>query len=286
MTIDAALKYGEAILNESDVVDTTSYTAQRLLLQHVLNVGQAHLFAHGDSRLTNEQQVQYKACLQQAAQGKPIPYIIGRIPFRYIELAVTPAVLIPRPETEQLVEQVVAWAKGRDQLQIIDVGTGSGCIAISLALELPQAHVTAIDISADALAVAQQNAKDNHAGNIRFLHGSLLDPLSEPIDIIAANLPYIRDDEWTQLAPGVKLYEPELALRGGEDGLDIIRDLLAQAAHKLRSGGAIFLEIGWQQGSAATELARRFFPHADINCKRDYAGHDRIVAITNIDAQG
>ncbi len=196
-----------------------------------------------------------------------------------MDLHVSPAVLIPRPETEQLVETAVSRAKKRGSVHVVDAGTGSGCIPIVLARNLPQAHIEATDISANALVIAQQNAAEFAPNRITFHLGNLLQPITEPIDLITANLPYVTDHEWTMLDDGVKLYEPQLALKGGPDGLDIIKDLLNQATHKLTSGGAILLEIGWQQGQAAQALAASIFPAAQIELLQDYFGRDRFVTI-------
>jgi release factor glutamine methyltransferase len=187
--------------------------------------------------------------------------------------------LIPRPETEQLVEAAIHWARPRQPLRVADIGTGSGCIAVILALHLPESHIDAVDISADALAVAQQNAQRHVPGRIHFHLGHLLRPLLHQPDLITANLPYVADGEWTMLDDGVKLYEPAVALRGGPDGLDLIRQLLQQATSRLNPGGAIFLEVGWRQGPAAQRLAQAYFATAQIDLMADYAGHDRIVAI-------
>jgi release factor glutamine methyltransferase len=251
----------------------------RLLLQHTLGVNHAFLIAHDDQELTAVQQQTFLAYLHRAAQGEPIPYITGHAPFYGMDLHVSPAVLIPRPETEQLVETAVTLAKERGHIRIIDAGTGSGSIPIALARELPQAIIEATDISAGALAVARQNAAEFAPGRITFHHGSLLQPITRPIDLITANLPYVTDREWTMLDDGVKLYEPQLALKGGPDGLDIIRELLNQAVHKLTSGGVILLEIGWQQGQAAKELAASLFPTAQVELRQDYASQDRFITI-------
>lgn len=251
----------------------------RLLLQHVLGVDHAHLIAHGDQELTAVQQQTFLAYLHRAEQGEPIPYIIGHAPFFDMDLRVSPAVLIPRPETEQLVETAVSWAKSRGSIHIVDAGTGSGCIPIALARKLPQAAIEATDISADALAVARQNAARFAPERITFHHGDLLQPITRPIDLITANLPYVTDHEWTMLDDGVKLHEPQIALKGGPDGLAIIRELLNQAAYKLTPKGAILLEIGWQQGDTAQKLAASLFPTARIELRQDYARQDRFVII-------
>lgn len=252
----------------------------RLLLQHILGgVDHTYLIAHDDQELTPGQEQTFLAYLDRAAQGEPIPYIIGKAPFFDMDLHVRPAVLIPRPETELLVETAVSLVKVHNYIHIVDAGTGSGCIPIALARQLPKASIEATDISAEALAVAQQNAAEFAPNRITFHLGNLLQPIAQPVDLITANLPYVTDQEWTMLDDGVKLHEPQLALKGGSDGLDIIRDLLNQATHKLASFGAILLEIGWQQGQAAKSLAASIFPTAHIELKQDYAGQDRFVII-------
>lgn len=254
----------------------------RLLLAKAMGVSQSYLLAHGDECLAAATLTNYSSFLQRAEQGEPIPYILGTAPFFDLNIHVSPAVLIPRPETEQLVELVVKWVRQYETASpsLVDVGTGSGCIAIVLARQLPQATIAAVDISPAALILAQENAQMNRVRErIQFHLGHLLSPISISPHLIVANLPYIRDDEWTLLDDGVKSYEPALALRGGADGLALIEELLVQAQAKLASGGAIFLEIGWQQGAAAVQLARRYFPGASVQCQQDYASQDRFIVI-------
>ncbi len=277
MTIDEALAYGRFHLPHSP----SPHLDSRLLLEHVLQVNHAYLIAHGDELLTAVQETQFRAFINRAQQHEPIPYVTGTAPFFDMDLSVTPAVLIPRPETEMLVEQAAEWAKAQKQpVTIVDVGTGSGCIPIALARQLPQAKISAVDISPDALEIARKNAAIFVPSRIQFHQGHLLTPITHSIDLITANLPYVTDAEWTLLDDGVKLHEPSLALRGGTDGLDLIRELLQHAVSKLSASGAIFLEIGWQQGSATQALAAEVFPDAQIDLIQDYAGHDRIVVIT------
>lgn len=274
MTIAEALAAGRRQLTHSPTPDLDA----RLLLERVLQVGYAGLLAHVDDPLDPQAWASYTALLARAARQEPIPYLLGQAPFRELRLQVSPAVLIPRPETEELVEHALRWAQGRAGLRVVDVGTGSGCIAISLALALPQAQVAAVDISAEALALAQINAR-NHGAAIDFHHGSLLEPITDPVDLIVANLPYVTNDEWTHLLDGIKWYEPASALLAGPDGLNWLRGLLAQAPSRLRPRGAIFLEIGWQQGPAVLALAQHYLPHAACACHRDLAGQERIISI-------
>jgi release factor glutamine methyltransferase len=245
-----------------------------------MNIQEA--WAYGRSHLTQVSvtpDLDYRQLIRRAKQKEPVPYLTGTAAFYGLDFQVSPAVLIPRPETEQLVEFALSWAKSKEQPQIVDVGTGSGCIAVSLSVNLPQALVSAVDVSAEALAVARKNAALHVPDRVHFYEGSLLEPILFHVDLIVANLPYIASHEWTLVDDGVKWYEPTVALEGGSDGLDSISEMLQQSTSRLRSGGAIFMEIGWQQGQAVERLARLHFPHADVVLIADYAGHDRIVSI-------
>ena len=253
----------------------------RLLLGHVLGRDHAYLVAHDDEPLSPDALAAYDALLRRADAGEPIPYLLGHAPFMGLEFVVSPAVLIPRPETEQLVEYALEWGQWRGPLRIVDVGTGSGCIAVSLATRLPGA-VVAIDISAAALPVAAANVARHAPGRVLLARGDLLAALAPGLDLITANLPYIAADEWPTLPVGVKSYEPALALDGGRDGLDLVRALLPQAAARLRPGGLLLLEVGWRQGQAVADLARAAFPGAALTVRPDFAGHDRIVAVESL----
>lgn len=274
----------EAWENGRFSLSSTSPTPQldaRLLLEHSLGARHSYLVAHSDEPLPAATLAVYQQLLDRASQQEPIPYLIGQAPFFEMDLAVSPAVLIPRPETEQLVEMAATLAQRQGADSIVDVGTGSGCIAIALARWLPQVQLTAVDISPAALAIAQQNAARYAPDRIHFVLGSLLAPLPEPIDLIVANLPYVTTAEWTELADGVKLFEPRLALDGGDDGLLLVRELLRQAVDKLAVGGSLLLELGWQQGTAVAALAQTHFPTAHVTVQADFAGHARFVTIHN-----
>lgn len=276
MTIREALQWARSRLQASP----TPYEDARLLLQHVLSAGHTYLAAHPERSLTDGEEQLFRSAVDRALQLEPIPYITGRAFFDGLDFLVTKDVLIPRPETELLVETAAKWAEDNKAQRIVDVGTGSGCIAISMARRLPISSIIAVDRSTAALEIARQNVlRHNIAGRVHLLLASLLQALAGPIDLIVANLPYVSDLEWTSLDDGVKWYEPVQALRGGPDGLDLIGALLQQATSRLRSDGAIFLEIGWQQGEAARQLAQAYFPTAHINVNSDYAGHDRLVVV-------
>lgn len=252
-----------------------------ILLAHVLAVPRVELLAHPERPLSAEQAARFAGLVARRATGMPVAYLTGRRAFYDRELFVSPAVLIPRPETELLVEAALAWAQGRAGLRVADVGTGSGAIAVTLAAHLPDARVHAVDCSPEALAVARENAdRAGVAGRIVFYEGDLLGPLLEAgvmLDLIAANLPYIPTDDLAALE--VARHEPRLALDGGPDGLDAIRRLLAQAPRALAASGLALLEIGAGQGERAAALAARAFPDAAIVVLPDYAGHDRVLRI-------
>ena len=276
MNIQEAWVYGR-----SNLAHASSFPEldARLLLEHVLQAGHSFIVAYGEKDLAPDQELRYRQLIERAGQQEPIPYITGTAPFYGLDFCVNSSVLIPRPETEQLVEHALYWANTRGQIEAVDVGTGSGCVAVSLARQLPHASISATDISSGALAVARKNAERLVPGRIRFYEGNLLMPVPVLADLIIANLPYVTSQEWTMVDDGVKWYEPMIALNGGSDGLDLISELLQQAMSRLRPGGAIFLEIGWQQGQAVLQLAGNQFPAADIDLIADYAGLDRIVTI-------
>lgn len=268
---------------ERKAVDSPRLAAE-MLLAHVLEVPRIKLYMDMDRPASPLERSAYRCLVERAAAHEPVQYLVGQTSFFSLDFVVTPDVLIPRPSTETLVEHIIQRVKRTPGLAapvIADVGTGSGCIAIALARHLPQATIDAVDISPAALAVARANAERLAPGRITFHQGNLLQPISHRPHLIIANLPYITDAEWTQLDDGVKSHEPTLALRGGRDGLALIRELLGQAVDKLSPNGAIFLEIGWRQGTAVHTLAREYFPNMAVSLHTDFAGHDRLVVIAH-----
>lgn len=263
-----------------------------LLLAHVLGRNRVYLYANYDAPSNQPERETYRNLIKRRASGEPLAYITGVKEFMSLEYEVGPPVLIPRPETELLVEEVIKLvratgtpvsdeaAKDKDSLarntvRICDVGTGSGAIAVSLAYYLPEASVSAVDLSAPALTVARANAL-RHGINIEYHQGDLLGPLqgAEPFDFIVANLPYIPEPEYLSLERGIIEYEPREALLAGGDGLDLYRRLLPQAIELLAPGGYMIYEIGAAQGAAALALMNGF---TEVELLSDLAGRDRLV---------
>jgi release factor glutamine methyltransferase len=278
----------------SNGVDSPKLDSE-VLLGYVLACTRAQLYAHPERVLSEEERSRFEQLVVRRCQHEPVAYLVGQKAFYGLDLVVDPRVLIPRPETELLVDMVldvvlqydVASSRGRNgrkpaggQLLVADIGTGSGAVSVAVAANTESTLVYAVDISQEALEVAQTNARRHGLEHrIRFLHGDLLAPLPELVDIIAGNLPYVAQSEWPKLAPGITNYEPPLALLGGADGLDYIRRLLDQAPGYLKSGGVVLLEVGANQGSAVAEMAQRRFPGALVEVLTDYSFRERIVRI-------
>jgi len=270
----------QRVLQEASVrlhaVSDASRLEAEILLSHVLDVSRTTLLTHPEHLPTPDQLSDYQTHVRRRASGYPLPYLTGHIEFYRLEFEVTPDVLIPRSETETL----VGLALARRPATIVDVGTGSGCVAVSLAIHLPQAVIYAIDISPATLAVARRNVERHGvAGRVRLIAGDVLTPRPSPVDLIVSNPPYISTGECSSLPASVRNHEPRLALDGGTDGLAIVRRLLAQAPAVLRPGGGLLIEIGADQGEAASHLARIFFPRATIRVHPDLARRDRVLEI-------
>lgn len=259
-------------------IDTPRFDAE-LLLAHVWNVSRAVALARSNRGLPPPEQGHYQRLLDRRLSREPLAYILGHREFYDLDLIVDKRALVPRPETELLVEEVLRLTHEQEGgLRIADVGTGSGALAVTLAVHLPQATVYAVDASPDALALAAENARrHNVAHRIQFLEGDLLSPLCHPVDMIVANLPYVTSAEWEDLPPEIKDWEPRLALDGGFDGLDAIGPLLSKAGPYLRTGGTVLVEIGASQGPAVMSLAQTHLAGARVRLLQDYAGLDRCV---------
>ena len=266
------------------VSETPRLDAQ-VLLADVLGVSRTHLLTHPEVVLTDREAGIVQEKVARLESGQAFPYVLGRWEFFGLEFIVNPAVLIPRPETELLVEKAISWlSENPDRRRLIDIGTGSGCIGISLAFNIPDLRVIAIDIARDALRVARTNRSKHHVNRrVDLLQADLFTPLplstlpAHRHDLTCANLPYIPTSTLEGLPVAKK--EPWIALHGGEDGLHPLRTLFKQAQRLISEGGMVLLEIGAEQGQAARNVATRSFPKAEVEVAQDYAGHDRLLVV-------
>lgn len=282
MTVAEALRRGAGALRLAGIEDPE--IEAEVLLRHALGLSRAHLFLRMPDALPADAEQRYRELLGRRAAHVPTAYLTGRREFYGMEFLVGPGVLIPRPETEHVVEEALRAGREllrvQDRVTLVDVGTGCGAIALAVARQLPALRVLAADRSPAALAVAQLNARRLRlAGRVTFLLGDLLDPVHEPVDIVAANLPYIPTDVIPTLAPEIRDHEPREALDGGPDGLRVIARLLAQAPRHLRAGGVIILEIGHGQAGRLHCLAADLLPGAGMSFARDLAGIERVAII-------
>ena len=284
-TIGAALRHTIRCLERHGVSEPRA--AAEVLLGDLLEKTRPRLYLDAACPLSADQQAAYMERRQRRLRGEPVQYITGKQEFWSLEFAVSPHVLIPRPESEMLVEQGVRLAQEwgtthpHARLAILDVGTGSGNLAISLAHTLPQAHVWAVDRAYEALQVARQNAQ--RLGVAERLHWVCSDLLAafqrgrRDFALGVANLPYVTTTEWHSLPREIKDYEPPEALCGGQDGLDLIRRLVASSPEVLVPGGVLLLEVGWQQATAVQETIRQQGHFSATGVYYDLAGIERVV---------
>ncbi|MBZ4665126.1 peptide chain release factor N(5)-glutamine methyltransferase [Mahella sp.] len=275
MDVARALEWGGHMLRESGI-DTAARDVE-ILLQELLGMNRSALYLDRNRALLPEQEMVFQQWIEQRCARMPLQYILRKAWFMDMELYVDERVLIPRPETELLVEAVVQEAKGMPEPpQILDIGTGSGAIAIALARYMSGCRVWAVDISLDALAVARINVeKYGLQQRVALLEGDLFEPVKGmAFDIIVSNPPYIARNDLMELAPEVRS-EPELALNGGQDGLDFYRKL-CHAGELLKPHGFLALEIGYDQGRAVSDILRKC-DFKDVRVLKDFAGMDRIV---------
>lgn len=255
--------------------------AAEMLLAHVLNLPRIKLYMDMDRPASELERAAFRDLVERAADHEPVQYLIGSAPFYSLTFEVDRRVLIPRPCTETLVDHVVTHSRrtpGFAAPLIADIGTGSGAIAVSLAKNLPEARVVATDISPDALALARSNAeKHSVADRVEFRAGRTWEPLTgEPFHYVVSNPPYISDAEWSEVPRNVKDHEPVTALRGGQDGLEVIRELVAGAAGRLRRGGQLVVEIAASQKDAALNLVGR---EPGLSNARVLADHERLPRV-------
>ena len=263
---------GQALAAARRTVDAMD---ARVLLGHALQKDAAYLAAHTDTPLTPQAADAFAAALSRCASGEPVAYITGRREFYGLEFRVTPAVLIPRPETELLVDIALARIPPGEECHVLVLGTGSGCIAISIAHERPKACVLAVDSSADALALARDNARALATGNVSLAIGDWFEAVAARcFNLIVANPPYVRDGD-PHLARGDLRYEPRAALVAGGDGLAAIRHIVQHAGRHLVAGGTLLFEHGYDQGDACRALLQAG-GWKGATTWRDLAGHERV----------
>lgn len=255
------------------------YIESQVLLAFALNHTREWIIAHPEVLLTQEQETQLEKVVQRLLNGEPLPYITGIQAFYGLDFMVTPDVLIPRPETELLVEEAINWLQAHpNRRSALDMGTGSGAIAVTLADQVEDLNVTAADISPAALDIARKNAeKFEVEDRVRLIQSDLWQSIDSPFDLIAANLPYVPSEKLKTLA--VAQHEPILALDGGADGLQVLRTFLAHVSEHILPGGLILLEIEAGQGESAMELVQNQFGDGLVRLISDYSALPRLITI-------
>ncbi len=260
----------------------------QVLLSHVLHVERSYLYTYPEQVLTAEQNQLFRDLIEHRSQGEPVAYLVGHKEFYGLDFLVDQRVLIPRPETELLVDAALNVCRkmldaGKTPV-IADIGTGSAVIPITLAVLEPRLpYVYACDISIDALDVASENCYRHHVEDrVRLLQGDLLEPLPEPVDVVTANLPYVGTLELEDIPLDVKAYEPHIALFSGSLGLDLMLRFFQsiQQSQKLKAGATLLLEIGYRQTEALTSILRDTLPHATLTFTKDLAGWNRVLQVT------
>ena len=293
VTLAQTLHDAESRLRAAEIEHARLET--EVLLCHALGLTREALFARLREPIPAQARSDFEKLLRRRLAHEPTAYIVGRREFYGLALACTPAALIPRPETELLVEYGIDWLRQRERQQparpaILDVGTGSGAIAVALAVHLPQARIVATDTSRPALALARRNAEAHEvASRIAFVQGELLAPLRQRFDLILANLPYVPTRLYEKLPPEIREHEPEAALHVGRRGTASLEALLASASGGpalLGPNGLLLAEHAWNQGRRLREAARAAYPTASIETRRDLAGWERMLVVQTATTDG
>jgi len=278
-TIGSIIKWTEQYFQDKGV-DSPRLDAE-VLLSHVLQKERIYLYIHFDEPLEAAELAAFREMVKKRVQRIPVAYIVGAREFMGLRFAVSPAVLIPRPDTEILVEAVIERLKDKSQIKFVDIGTGSGAIVLSLLHYLPLACAVAVDISQDALAVATENAETLLVKDrVDFYQGDIYEPLAaEKFDAIVSNPPYIPNADIAELEPEVKEFEPYGALAGGLDGLDFYRRLIADGSNRLKDGGFMAFEVGINQAQVVAAIAESVPTFGQTQIIKDYAGIERVVIL-------
>ena len=271
MTYREAVEFGTKCLTDAGVPDAA--LDAWYLLQMVCKIERSYYYVHGEEDITQDAQKEYEIAVQKRAEHIPLQYIIGEQEFMGLRFKVNSNVLIPRQDTETLVEQVLKFVK--PGMKVLDLCTGSGCVLISVLKNAPELTGMGSDISKTALLVAKENAK-LHEVDAEWVRSDLFDNITETFDVIMANPPYIPTGEILSLMPEVRDFEPENALDGGADGLDFYRKIAGQVKDYLNPGGYVYMEIGYDQGEAVSELMRNA-GFTEVEVIKDLARNDRVV---------
>ena len=271
MTYREAVEFGTKCLTDAGVPDAA--LDAWYLLQMVCRIERSYYYVHGEEDITQDAQKEYEIAVQKRAEHIPLQYIIGEQEFMGLRFKVNSNVLIPRQDTETLVEQVLKIVK--PGMKVLDLCTGSGCVLISVLKNAPELTGVGSDISKTALLVAKENAK-MHEVDADWIRSDLFDNITETFDVIMANPPYIPTGEILSLLPEVRDFEPENALDGGADGLDFYRKIAGQVKDYLNPGGYVYMEIGYDQGEAVSELMRNA-GFTEVEVIKDLARNDRVV---------
>lgn len=271
MTYREAVEFGTKCLTDAGVPDAA--LDAWYLLQMVCKIERSYYYVHGEEDITQDAQKEYEIAVQKRAEHIPLQYIIGEQEFMGLRFKVNSNVLIPRQDTETLVEQVLKIVK--PGMKVLDLCTGSGCVLISVLKNAPELTGMGSDISKTALLVAKENAK-LHEVDAEWVRSDLFDNITETFDVIMANPPYIPTGEILSLMPEVRDFEPENALDGGADGLDFYRKIAGQVKDYLNPGGYVYMEIGYDQGEAVSELMRNA-GFIEVEVIKDLARNDRVV---------
>lgn len=271
MTYREAVEFGTKCLTDAGVPDAA--LDAWYLLQMVCRIERSYYYVHGEEDITQDAQKEYEIAVQKRAEHIPLQYIIGEQEFMGLRFKVNSNVLIPRQDTETLVEQVLKIVK--PGMKVLDLCTGSGCVLISVLKNAPELTGMGSDISKTALLVAKENAK-LHEVDAEWVRSDLFDNIAETFDVIMANPPYIPTGEILSLMPEVRDFEPENALDGGADGLDFYRKIAGQVKDYLNPGGYVYMEIGYDQGEAVSELMRNA-GFTEVEVIKDLARNDRVV---------
>lgn len=271
MTYREAVEFGTKCLTDAGVPDAA--LDAWYLLQMVCKIERSYYYVHGEEDITQDAQKEYEIAVQKRAEHIPLQYIVGEQEFMGLRFKVNSNVLIPRQDTETLVEQVLKLVK--PGMKVLDLCTGSGCVLISVLKNAPELTGMGSDISKTALLVAKENAK-LHEVDAEWVRSDLFDNITETFDVIMANPPYIPTGEILSLMPEVRDFEPENALDGGADGLDFYRKIAGQVKDYLNPGGYVYMEIGYDQGETVSELMRNA-GFTEVEVIKDLARNDRVV---------